>query len=110
MPRLKRTVYVFGQVVTPGHLPLVPGQDAQYYVDRAGGFTERALTGDLKIVKAKTRQWLSPEETTIEDGDYVWVPKEHEYSFGYYMSIIGQTAAIVSAAVSIVLLVVQINK
>jgi polysaccharide biosynthesis/export protein len=110
VPSLKRTVYVFGQVVTPGHLPFVPGKDVEYYVDGAGGFTERAQTGDLKIVKAKTRQWLSPDETTIEDGDYVWVPKTHEYTFGYYMNIIGQTASILSAAVSIVLLVVQINK
>ena len=110
VPSLKRTIYVFGQVVTPGHVPYVQGRDAQFYIQGAGGFTERARTGDLKIVKAKTRQWLSPDETTIEDGDYVWVPKTIEYPFGYYMNVIGQTAAIVGAAVSIVLLVVQVSK
>jgi hypothetical protein len=82
----------------------------EFYVTKAGGFTERARQGDVKIVKAKTRQWSAPKETTIEEGDYVWVPKEIERPFAYYMSIIGQTASIVSVAVSIVLLVIQINK
>jgi len=110
VPSRKKTIYVFGQVVTAGHVPFFVGERVDYYVRKAGGFTERARSGDLKIIKAKTRQWLSPNETTIEEGDYVWVPKEPERSFAYYMNIIGQTAAIVSAAVSIVLLVIQINK
>jgi hypothetical protein len=38
------------------------------------------------------------------------VPKEVDYPFGYYMNIFGQTASIVGAAVSIVLLVVQVSK
>jgi len=107
---LKRTIYVFGQVVSPGNVGFIPGQSVQYYVDRAGGFTERARTGDVKVVKARTRQWLSPKETTVEEGDYVWVPKETEYPFSYYMSILGQTAVILSVAVSTVLLVIQLNK
>lgn len=110
VPSKKRTIYVFGQVVTAGHVPFVAGERVDYYVRKAGGFTERARPGDVKVIKAKTRQWLSPNETTIEEGDYVWVPKETEYPFSYYMNIIGQTAAVVSAAVSIVLLVIQINK
>ena len=110
VPSRKKTIYVFGQVVTAGHVPFLVGERVDYYVRKAGGLTERARSGDLKIIKAKTRQWLSPNETTIEEGDYVWVPKELERSLGYYMNIIGQTAAIVSAAVSIVLLVIQIKE
>jgi protein involved in polysaccharide export with SLBB domain len=110
VPSKKKTIYVFGQVVTAGHVPYVIGENVDYYIRKAGGVTESARSGDVKIIKAKTRQWLSPGETTIEEGDYVWVPKEIERSFSYYMNIIGQTAAVVSAAVSIVLLVIQINK
>jgi hypothetical protein len=103
-------VYVFGQVVTNGYIPFVAGEGLEYYVKKAGGYIERARTGDVKIVKARTRQWLAPDETIIEAGDYIWVPRVIERSFGYYMGIIGQTAAIVSVAVSIVLLGIQINK
>ncbi|HMK39792.1 MAG TPA: SLBB domain-containing protein, partial [Bacteroidota bacterium] len=60
VPSRKKTVYVFGQVVNPGHIGFVPGEDIWYYVRKAGGVTDRARTGDIKLVKAKTRQWLSP--------------------------------------------------
>ncbi|HTY58814.1 MAG TPA: SLBB domain-containing protein, partial [Bacteroidota bacterium] len=81
----KTSIYVFGQVAIPGNVPFAPGADAAYYIGKAGGFTDRARTGDVKIVKAKTRQWLAPSATTIEGGDYIWVPKEIERPFGYYM-------------------------
>ena len=110
IPSKRQTIYVFGQVVSPGNIPYVEGEGYEYYVRKAGGFTDRAREGDLKIVKAKTRQWLSPSETAIEEGDYVWVPKEVERSFSYYMNIIGQTASVISVGVSIVLLVIQVNK
>jgi polysaccharide biosynthesis/export protein len=110
VPTTKRTVYVYGQTVTPGHIPYVPGEGLEYYIGKAGGYTDRARPGDVKIVKARTKQWLSPDDTVIEEGDYVWVPKEIERSFAYYMGIIGETASIISVGVSIVLLVVQLNK
>ncbi|MEW6510891.1 MAG: SLBB domain-containing protein [Bacteroidota bacterium] len=110
VPSLRRSIYVFGQVVNPGHVAFTPGQDVFYYIQKAGGLTDRARGGDLKVVKAKTRQWLSPSDTEVEEGDYVWVPKEPERPFGYYLGIIAQSASVVSVAVSIVLLVIQVNK
>jgi protein involved in polysaccharide export with SLBB domain len=109
VPSGKKSVYVYGQVVTPGHIPFVPGQGPDYYLRKAGGLTERARGDDIKIVKAKSKQWLSPRETSIEDGDYVWVPKDPERPFGYWIAVIGQTAAVLSVAISLVLLVLQLN-
>ncbi len=110
IPSARKTVYVFGQIVSPGHIPFVEGEGPEYYVRRAGGFTDRARKGDVKIVKARTKQWLSPIETSVEEGDYIWVPKQLERPFSYYMNIIGQTASVVSVAISIILLVIQVNK
>ena len=62
------------------------------------------------IIKRATRQWLSPKETKIEEGDYVWVPKEPQRTFAYYMNIFNQTAAVITAAVSLVLLAIQLGK
>jgi hypothetical protein len=42
-------------------------------------------------------------------GDYIWIPKETEYPFGYYLNIIAQAAAIISVAVSLVILTSQAN-
>lgn len=105
IPSRRNTIYVFGQVVTPGNVPYVEGKGFEYYVRKAGGFTDRARSGDLKIVKAKTRQWLAPKETTIEEGDYVWVPKDPERPFAYYMNIYAQFAAIIGTAATVALLV-----
>jgi len=103
IPSTKGTVYVFGQVVSTGHVAFVPGKSVEYYISKAGGVTERARD-DIKIVKAKTKQWLAPDETIIEEGDYVWIPKTVEHPFGYYLAIIAQSAAIISIALSVVLL------
>jgi protein involved in polysaccharide export with SLBB domain len=109
IPSRQSTIYVFGQVSSPGHIPFLSGADIEYYVRQAGGYTDRARPDDMRIVKAKTRQWLSPDDTMVEEGDYIWIPKEIERSFDYYMAIIGQTAAILSVALSIVLLTIQIE-
>jgi protein involved in polysaccharide export with SLBB domain len=110
IPSSKKTVYVFGQVVTPGHAPFVPNEDVWYYIQKAGGVTDRARRGDVKVIKARTRQWLAPDATSIEEGDFVWVPKTSELPFGYYMTTIGQVASVLSVAISTILLVIQLKK
>jgi protein involved in polysaccharide export with SLBB domain len=110
VPPRNRNIYVFGQVVSPGNVPFTEGKAVDWYITMAGGFTQNARDGDVQVIKARTRQWLSPKETTVEEGDYIWVPKTIERSFGYYMAIVGQTAAVISVAISVVLLVLQLNE
>ncbi len=110
VPSLKKTIYVMGQIVSPGHIPFVAGEKTDYYVAKAGGFTENARKGDVKIVKGKTKQWLAPDETVIEDGDYVWVPKNPERSFAYYATIASQAASVLSVVIGIGVLIAQLTK
>lgn len=110
VPSIKKTIYVFGQVVTPGHVPYVPDMLPEYYIAKAGGFTDRAREGDMKIIKSKTKQWLDPDETTIEDGDYIWVPKDPEHPFAYYMTVASQAASVLSVVVGIAVIVIQATK
>ncbi len=109
VPSVKKTIYVFGQVVSPGHIPFISGEDVFYYVGKAGGFTERARDGDMKIIKGKTKQWLDPDETDIEDGDYVWVPKDPDRPFAYYMTIASQAASVLSVIIGIAVVIVQVT-
>lgn len=109
VPSVKKTVYVFGQVVSPGHIPFVSGEGAEYYVLKAGGFTDRAREGDMKVIKSKTKQWLDPGETEIEDGDYVWVPKDPDRPFAYYMTIASQAASVLSVIIGIAVIVIQVT-
>ena len=82
----------------------------KYYINKAGGYTDNARTGDVMIIKRATRQWISPADAEIEEGDCVWVPKVPERSSIYYWTLIGQMASIISVAVSIVILTVQLKK
>ena len=110
VPSIRRTIYVFGQVVNPGNIPFVPGMDYKYYIQKCSGYTENARSGDVMIIKRATRQWLSPKETKIEECDYVWVPKDPQRSFAYYMNLFTQTASVITAAVSLALLAIQLRK
>ena len=94
----------------PGNVPFVLGAGYKQYIEKAGGYTDNARTGSVMIIKRVTRQWLSPSDTEIEEGDCIWIPKVPERSSIYYWNIIGQMASIVSVAVSIVLLTIQLNK
>jgi protein involved in polysaccharide export with SLBB domain len=110
IPSRQKTVYVFGQVALPGHIPYVRGRDSKYYVEKAGGFTGRANGGSLKVIKAKTKQWLEPGATVIEEGDFIWIPQEPDRPFSYYMTIASQSAAVLSVIIGIAFIVQQANK
>ena len=107
---LVQTVYVFGQVVQPGHVPYIKGQSYKHYIESAGGLADDAVKGDIRIIKANSKQWLSPGETTIEEGDYIWVPKEPYRPLSYYMQLYGQLFGIIGTIVTAAVLVVQLKK
>lgn len=110
IPSLKNTIYVFGQVISPGHIPFIKDKTVEYYTSKCGGFTDAARKGDVKIIKSKTKQWLDPDETTVEEGDYIWVPKTPERTFAYYTTVLSQTASILSVVIGIAVLIIQVTK
>lgn len=110
IPTIRSTVYVFGQVTMPGHIMFIEHADAGYYVGKAGGYSERASRGDVKIIKARTKQWLAPGETIIEPGDHVWVPAEPDHPFSYTMNILSQSANILSVVLGVAVIIVTISK
>lgn len=105
VPTKTNSVYVFGEVKHPGNVQFVAGERIEYYIDKAGGMTEHAQDGDIRIVKASTKQWLDPLETTIEEGDYIWVPKEPYRPFTYYLTVYSQVFGIVGTVATLFLLI-----
>jgi hypothetical protein len=62
------------------------------------------------VIKFSSRQWLLPDDTTVEEGDMIWVPRVVERDIAYELSVIGQIAGIVSATATLILLVIQLGK
>ena len=50
----------------PGNIPFIEGKDLNYYIQKVGGYTENARSRPQNN-KIKTKQWLAPEETTVEE-------------------------------------------
>lgn len=110
VPPKTGTVYVFGQVLAPGHIEHIQGKDYRYYIAKAAGFTDEAREDEVKIIKGSTRIWLDPGETKIEDGDYIWVPKELHYPFSYHLMMYAQIAAIIGTVATVALLINNFSK
>jgi len=110
IPPLTSTVYVFGQVANPGFIKFVKDKDYQYYLTEAGGIGKYA-EDEIMIIKGSSKNWIpAAKDVLIEDGDFVFVPKERIKSFrttamewGGYFSIIGSIA-------TVILLIFQITK
>jgi protein involved in polysaccharide export with SLBB domain len=100
-------VYVFGEVKNPGFIPFKPGKNAEYYITQSGGITTHAELEDMRVIKASSKQWLIPGETSLEEGDYLWIPKEPYRPFGYYLSVYSQVFGIVGTVATLFILVVR---
>lgn len=109
VPREPKSVYVYGQVPQPGFVSYKQGADPLYYIRQAGGFGAEADEGKMRIIKGKTREWKDPADTSVEPGDFIWVPKEIHYPFGYYLNLFSQAASFVSVVLSMTIIILQLT-
>ncbi len=110
IPSNRKTVYVDGQVVNPGHVPFVAGQKFEDYLKKAGGYSEEADEGEARVIKGKTLEWAKPEDTIVESGDRIYVPRKPRREFTYYFNIFRDVFGIATGVATITLLYIQINK
>lgn len=106
----KKEVYVYGQVNKPGFVPFREGADADYYINEAGGYGERADENDVRVVKFKTREWVDPDEARIESEDFIYVPKIIKHDFAYDIDLIAKVSSVLVSLITLTLLVIQAQK
>ncbi len=79
IPEVLKTVYVSGGVMKPGSVIFKPGMSYSSYIELAGGFSSRAKTYDVILIKGRTKAWMdADDDLPIEEGDTIFVP-ENEY-------------------------------
>lgn len=105
-----KEVYVYGQVNKPGFVPYKEGAGAEYYINAAGGLGERADEDEIRVIKFKTREWLEPDDATIQSSDFVYVPRVINRDFAYDIDLIAKVAGVIVSVVSLTLLVIQTQK
>ncbi len=80
IPVYPNTIKVEGAVGRPGSIVFSPGKSAGYYIQRTGGFLEKANKGSVRIVRldgstdpARNRFWFDPE---VKPGNKIIVELE----------------------------------
>jgi protein involved in polysaccharide export with SLBB domain len=110
IPKREELVYVFGQVKNPGFLKYIPGKKHNYYLEKAGGVGERA-EDEIKIIKGTSYSWQTADQNSvIEPGDLIYVPKNVPKPFEYYLRSVASVSSVITAIATIILIVIQSGK
>jgi|CZKP01.1.fsa_nt_gi protein involved in polysaccharide export with SLBB domain len=111
IPSKDSSVYVFGQVLSPGHITYIPGKDFKYYIEKANGYGDFAEKSDVMIIKGVTNSWIEAvDNIVIDEGDYIYIPRKTMRSYNSYINIVGTYLGIVGSAATIILLLLQFKK
>lgn len=112
VPTIRKSVYVFGQVANPGYVLLVEGKDFSYYISEAGGMGELAVEDEIMVIKGGSRHWISPYEQNVilEEGDYVYVPKERLRSSRTYAAEYSIYIRMLASVATVILLFLAVFK
>ncbi len=112
IPAIQKSVFVFGQVGRPGHVTLFKGKDYKYYIKEAGGLGQLAIKDEIMVIKGGSRFWISPLEhkVKIEEGDYIYVPKERLRSFSSHAVEYSIYVGMLASVATVILVVLNIFK
>jgi protein involved in polysaccharide export with SLBB domain len=76
VPGSATSVAVVGSVAFPGSYPYVSGRTMLYYVAQAGGFTNEARRGGIRITLASGEELSSEEVNVIQPGSVINAPRK----------------------------------
>jgi polysaccharide biosynthesis/export protein len=111
VPEKKDYIIMLGQFVNPGKIIFDSLLTINDYINLAGGFGWRALEGDVRIIRAKTGEWVdADEDVLLQPGDTIWAPEDPPGPkfwdvFTDALTIVAQLAAIVAASAAVIVAV-----
>ena len=108
VPEQKNYIIMLGQLVNPGKIIFDSTLTVDDYIKLAGGFGWRAQESDVRVIKAKTGEWVEADDVEqLGPGDTIWVPEEPPSPkfwvvFTDVLTVLAQVAAIVAASAAVV--------
>jgi hypothetical protein len=109
IPEKKNYIIMLGQLNMPGKIIFKPELSVNDYINLAGGFGWRAIEDEVRVIRAKTGEWLDAEDVEkLDPGDTIWVPEEPPGPkfwevFMDGLTVVAQLAAIVAAMAAIII-------
>jgi len=114
VPKEKREIKVSGEVLFPTEVVYIKGHHLNYYIDRAGGFTDNARKSKVFVLRpngiaAKTKHFLFFKRyPKVEAGSEILVPKK-VYRVNRTLSVT-EMIAITSSLASLAYMVVALMR
>ena len=109
IPEAKNYIIMLGQVINPGNLIYQKNLKVKDYIDLSGGYGWRAETGDVRVVRANSGEWVYASDVdSLNPGDAIWVPEEPPSPkfwtvFTTVLQVVGQLASVVAATVAVII-------
>ncbi len=98
------SVRVEGEVRRPGVIEFEPRRTVEEYVRLAGGYSERAAHGKVRVTRSVTGQSLRARDVqAVAPGDLIWVPERPDVTVWQHL----QTLIAVAAQVATVIIAVR---
>ena len=108
IPERKNYITLIGQVVNPGNIIYDKNLTVNDYIQLAGGFSWRAVEGDVRVIKVNTGEWIDADDIQkLDPGDTIWVLEEPPGPkfwdvFTTSLAVLGQVAAVIAATVAVI--------
>ncbi|MBI3090839.1 MAG: SLBB domain-containing protein [Candidatus Tectomicrobia bacterium] len=111
VPRIPKTVTLIGEVLNPATILHTPDQDAGYYLEKVGGYTEKANKSKLFIVRAdgsvyapgfsQASRWFATDVASadVQPGDTIVVPEKLDLKRFNFGDLRDLTTTVLSTAV-----------
>jgi protein involved in polysaccharide export with SLBB domain len=101
--RETEAVRVAGEVRRPSLVEFDPARSGKEYIELAGGFSNRANRGKVRVTHAGSNQTLLLQDVkSIQPGDFIWVPERSDTSF---WSVFKDLITVAGAVATIIVLV-----
>lgn len=101
--RLVNSVRVDGRVQHPGVYEFRAGEDAEYYIKLAGGYTNLASRGRVRVTRAVDGQSMQARNLkSLAPGDFVFVPEKPDITMWQQLATVIAVAANVATIVLVI--------
>jgi len=97
-------INISGEVVNSGLINYDDELNFLEYIELAGGLSDLAWKSKIKIIRAKTGEWINPnKDTQIHPGDTIFVPRKERFS--YYWPYIQETIAFITGLATSIIVI-----
>jgi protein involved in polysaccharide export with SLBB domain len=113
VPEQPKTVTVSGEVGYPTSFVYDGSWSIGDYIDRAGGTTDKADTGQIRVVystgaAARVRRWW--RDPHVQPGSQIIVPRKEEKEGIPWGSVVRDSASLLASVATVILVMDQVNK